>query len=145
MLKEFIFTSGLWLGEGEISFTAASDRIKFYTKWEIKEGVEEDISAKQIVEMHESSEPLINHYTFRDFQETSFSVVLENPLIGVVKGIGKKNDRKIFWEFRNQLDFEGFESYEKQENGEYFFRGEYGGEKEFRTVIQGTIWKKTLS
>jgi hypothetical protein len=40
--------------------------------------------------------------------------------------------------------FEGFEVYEKQENGDYFLHGEYGEPHLFRTIVEGLIWcKKT--
>jgi hypothetical protein len=41
-----------------------------------------------------------------------------------------------------QFAFEGFEVYEQQENGDYFLHAEYGSPDQFRTIIEGLIWRK---
>ncbi len=139
---EFIFTPGLWLGEGKISFSTSSEFIKFYTKWEIKNPKDDTITAIQTVEMQGVEEQVINRFTFKDFDSKTFVLFLENQVVGIVEGTGVRDPDTIAWEFRNQASLEGFEVYEKQENGDYFFHAEYGTPEQYRTLIEGLIWKK---
>jgi hypothetical protein len=142
MVQEFIFTPGLWLGEGKISFSASSEFLKFYTKWEIAEESPGVMRALQIVEMQGIEEQVINAFTFKDIKPTSFTVVLENNIVGRVYGTGLRDERTIAWEFRGHLTFEGFEVYERQETGDYFLHAEYGAPDQFRTIVEGLIWRK---
>src|SRR5215203_258306 len=100
MLQEFIFTPGLWLGEGKITFSASTEFLKFYTKWEIAEASAGIMRALQIVEMHGIEEQIINTFTCQDIKSTSFTVVLENNIIGRVYGTGLRDEHTIAWEFR---------------------------------------------
>jgi hypothetical protein len=93
--KDFIFTPGFWLGEGKISFSASPEFLKFYTKWEIKEEAPDIMIATQIVEMQEMEEQIINTFTFKDILSESFSVFLENNLVGVVAGKGIRDEHTI--------------------------------------------------
>lgn len=140
--NEFIFTPGMWLGEGKISFSASFEFLKFYTKWEIKEEVPGVIIATQIVEMQGVEEHVINRFTFKDIQPQSFKVFLENDAVGSVSGIGIRDENLIAWEFRGQAAFDGFEVYERQEIGDYFLHAEYGGREQYRTIVEGLIWRK---
>jgi hypothetical protein len=140
--NDFIFTSGVWLGEGKISFSSSPEFLRFYTKWDIQEESPGIMKAMQIVEMKGGDEQVINLFTFRDIKPTSFSVVLENEIVGMVSGSGICDEQVIAWEFRGQLAFEGFEVYERQENGDYFLHAEYGSDQ-FRTTIEGLIWRKS--
>lgn len=142
MVQEFIFTPGLWLGEGKISFSASSEFLKFYTKWEIAEESPGVMRALQIVEMQGIEEQVINNFTFADIKPTSFTVVLENNIVGRVYGTGLRDEGTIAWEFRGHLTFEGFEVYERQETGDYFLHAEYGATDQFRTIVEGLIWRK---
>lgn len=139
---EFIFTPGLWLGEGKISFSASPEFLKFYTKWEIQKGEAGVMTATQTVEMQGTEEHIINSFTFSEIQPTSFEVLLENNLIGSVSGKGLCDENLIAWEFHGQNGFEGFEVYERQEIGDYFLHAEYGTPDQFRTIIEGLIWRK---
>lgn len=140
--KDFIFTPSLWLGEGKISFSTSPEFLKFYTKWEIKEKTSHIMIATQVVEMQGMEEQIINVFTFKDILFDSFTVFLENNLVGIVAGKGIRDEHTIAWEFRNQSAFEGFEVYEQQENGDYFLHAEYGSPDQFRTIIEGLIWRK---
>ncbi len=141
-MEEFIFTPGLWLGEGKISFSASHEFLRFYTKWRITNEETGVIKATQTVEMQGIEEQVINHFTFKDIKPDSFSILLENNIVGMVEGKGLRNDRLIAWEFRGHLTFEGFEAYEQQENGDYFLHAEYGASDQFRTIVEGLIWLK---
>jgi hypothetical protein len=142
--KDFIFTPGLWLGEGKISFASSPDFLKFYTKWEIEQGGEKPatLKATQFVEIQGVEELVINNFIFSSILPTSFEVYLSNNLMGNISGRGLRDEKTVAWEFSKQLSCEGFEVYEKQENGDYFFHAEYGSPSQFRTTIEGLIWPK---
>lgn len=140
--QDFIFTSGIWLGEGKITFSSASDSIKFFTKWNVFEQELGVIKAVQIVEMEGIEDQTINTYSFYDFQEVGFSAILENALVGKVVGKGIRGNNIISWYFSNTATFEGLETYERQANGDYIFHAEYGPEALFKTLIDGVIWRK---
>lgn len=142
VLPIFIFQTGTWIGEGKISFSSSPEFIKFYTKWQINEEIPGQLKALQIVEMQEVEEHVVNSFTFLEILDSSFTVILENEMIGKITGKGIKDERSIAWEFRNQEVFEGFEVYEQQENGDYSLYAEYTSADQFRTIIQGLIWKK---
>lgn len=140
--QDFIFTPGIWLGEGKITFSASSEFIRFYTKWQISEEQDKVMKAIQTVEMQGVEEQVTNTFTFYDIQPNSFSVSMENNLVGKVVGKGIRDGKLIAWEFHKQEDCEGFEVYEQQENGDYFLHAEYGAPEPFRTVVEGLIWRK---
>jgi hypothetical protein len=50
--------------------------------------------------------------------------------------------KTIAWEFRNNEEFQGFEVYELQENGDYMLHAEYSTSEDFRTIIDGRVWQK---
>jgi hypothetical protein len=138
---EFILSPGVWIGEGKITFSASPEYIKFYTKWEIKqEG--SILNCIQIVEMQGIDEHVINFLQFSDVTPHSFLVQLENEMMGKVTGTGVIDTTTLAWEFRGQSDFEGFEIYERQENGDYMLHAEYASPDQFRTIVDGLIWKK---
>jgi hypothetical protein len=140
--QEFIFTSGLWLGEGKITFSASSEFLKFYTKWKITQEDPDEMKAVQIVEMQGIKEQVINTFTFKEIKPTSFTVILENNMVGIISGKGLRSEQTIAWEFRGHETFEGLEVYERQENGDYFLHAEYGASDQFRTIVEGLIWRK---
>lgn len=142
--NEFLFQSGLWLGEGKISFSSSHEFLKFYTKWEVAENSPGVFTAFQIVEIQDVDEQAFNTYIIEDIELESFKVTLENAAVGSVTGKGLRDGKVIAWEFKGHETLEGFEVYEKQENGDYFFHGEYGGTDQFRTIIEGIVWRKTL-
>lgn len=141
---DFIFTSGLWLGEGKITLGASKEFLKFYTKWEIDELSPGNMRGVQTVEMLGIEEHVVNTFLFSHLKAASFEVSLENPqLAEKIQGTGIRNETTIAWEFRGNSTLEGFEVYERQVNGDYFIHAEYGGSPEFRTLIEGLIWRKT--
>lgn len=138
----FIFTPGTWLGEGKIGFSASSEEIPFYTRWIIQEEASNGtIICDQTVEMVESSEKVNNRLTISQITPLAFQIQLENDLVGKVSGKGVIDAKTIAWELREHSGFEGFEVYEIQENGEYTFHAEYASSENFRTIIDGRIWK----
>lgn len=140
--QDFIFTPGLWLGEGKITFSSSSEFLRFYTKWEISRLEGEMMKGVQTVEIQGIEEHVVNTFTFSEMKPNTFVVSLENPMVGKISGTGLRDERVIAWEFRGQPAFEGFEVYERQENGDYFIHAEYGTPAEYRTIIEGLIWPK---
>ncbi|MBA2368603.1 MAG: hypothetical protein H0V82_06225 [Candidatus Protochlamydia sp.] len=142
-LPEFIFSHGIWLGEGKISFTSSPEFIKFYTRWQIAPEDNGLIKAVQVVEMQGIGEQITNTFQFNDITSIDFSVSLENSLVGKISGKGMRTEScTVAWEFRSQGSFEGFEVYERQENGDYFLHAEYGSPDQFRTIVEGLVWRK---
>lgn len=143
---EFIFEPGIWIGEGKITFSASAEHLHFYTRWRIdKYDDSKGIECNQEVEMHGGGdENMHNLLSFYDKAANSFNVTLENELVGKVKGKGIIDDKTIAWEYRGHPDFEGFEVYELQENGDYMVHAEYSSSDQYRTIIDGRIWKKAV-
>lgn len=141
MSNDFILRPGLWIGEGKITFSTSPQFIKFYTKWIIKEESPGVLSATQTVEMQGIKEHGLNYFTIEDISKNGFAIILDNELMGRVEGKGVINSKTIGWEFR-QSSFEGFEIYERQENGDYALHAEYASPEQHRTIIDGLIWEK---
>lgn len=143
MINEFIFEPGTWLGEGKITFTASSQFIKFYTRWKIEKEEDHVLKATQVVEMEGATDQLINVFTVSEVKSGTFSITLENNLIEKVAGKGIRDTNTIAWEFRGNSEFEGFEVYERQETGDFFMHAEYGSKDQYRTIVEGLVWKKS--
>jgi hypothetical protein len=139
----FIFSPGVWVGEGRITFSTSPEHIRFYTRWSINELVPGAFQANQDVEMEGTNEKLTNSFVFSDVTPTSFGIEIQNQLIGTSQGKGVIDTKTIAWEFRGNSNFEGFEVYELQQDGDYMFHAEYASPDQFRTIIDGRIWKKS--
>ena len=140
--EDFIFTPSVWLGEGKITFSASTEFIHYYTKWEITRLEMDTTKAIQTVEMEGVEEHVVNTFTFYDLKPDAFSVCLENPLVGKIVGEGNRNEQLIAWEFHDPLALDGFEVYEKQDNDNYFIHAEYGAPSPYRTLVEGRVWRK---
>lgn len=141
---QFIFSAGQWIGEGKITFSASPDHLRFYTKWEI-EPVDKTgaICCQQQVEIEGGDDRVCNRFVCLNLQPEAFVIQLRNELFGEMEGKGVVDVKTIAWEFRGNPDFEGFEVYELQENGDYMLHAEYASSEEFRTIVDGRIWKKS--
>lgn len=139
---EFIFSPGIWLGEGKITFSTSTTPLKFYLKWAIFPEENQEIQAVQTIEIQGNQEQLVNQFIFSHIKSNNFSVILESEAIGKIQGKGVQDKRTIAWEFPLKEHFTGFEVYEKQFNGDFSFHAEYGETADFRNLIQGLIWKK---
>lgn len=139
----FIFQAGIWLGEGEISFASSKETIHFYTRWQFIDKNQESYLWVQEVELHPLNEVNRNFYTFTPTSEKAFTIQLANESMGHVEGKGIISQDLIAWELRSQPESEGYDVYERQENGEYIFRSEYNSLDPYRTIIKGTLWKRS--
>ena len=146
---KFLFEEGQWVGEGKISFSATPSFLKFYTRWVIQHERQEPerstIRCTQQIEMQGDQDQISNQFIISTINDQSFNVELQNELIGYVSGTGIIDPQKIAWEFRGHPNFEGFEVYELQENGDYMFHAEYSSPDQFRSTIDGRIWEKKSS
>ncbi len=138
----FIFTPGVWIGHGKITFSVSPDSLHFCTKWTVdisKGGV---ITCVQEVETEGRDQLLINRFSFSAFTNEAFSVELGNELIDGILGKGIVDPTTIAWEFRGGQELEGFEVYEIQSDGTYSHHAEFASLDNYRTIVHGKIWKK---
>lgn len=144
MLHSFILSPGQWLGEGKIQLNMVEEELGFFTRWTVGHPDSTGkIECTQEIQVKGLSDIMLNEFVFYDLTPGQFSVELENEALGRVEGSGVINDKVIAWEFRlNDLGFEGFEFYEKQPDDSYLMRAEYATSDQFRTLIQGKVWKK---
>lgn len=140
----FIFKPGLWIGEGKVTFSASPESVRFYTKWTVEKENNKQIICQQHVEMEDGESNVYNTFIFSNLLPHSFSVELSNELLGSVQGTGLIDDKTIAWEFRGHPEFEGFEVYELQDNGDFMLHAEYSSMDQIRTIIDGRIWKKAV-
>ena len=145
----FLLSPSHWIGEGKITFSAASDVLKFYTRWIIAppsgEGKQlTEVLSTQDVEMQGGEDQIKNRFILSNVTPHTFDIQLENELVGIIQGKGIIDLKKIAWEFRGYPTFEGFEVYELQDNGDYLFHAEYVSPDQFRSTIDGRIWQKSI-
>lgn len=138
----FILTPGEWLGEGKITFSASPDVLTFHTKWVVPDTSDALIHCAQLVEVVGGGDPMNNSLILSEVTSTDFKVILSNELVKEIQGTGVIDSDRIAWEFRGQPGFEGFEVYELQDSGEYLMHAEYMADEQYRTHIDGRIWKK---
>jgi hypothetical protein len=144
MNHNFLFQSGVWLGEGEISFSASSDIINFFTRWKIFHSSENEVRAVQHVERRGIKEPVINYIDITEIHPESFKIRVSNDLMDPQEAQGVLSLDKISWAFYGNGELRGFEEYQLQPNGEYFFHAEYPVDKLNTTFVNGRLWLKAL-
>lgn len=138
----FIFSPGAWIGEGRVTFSMSPDLVRYYTKWTIDAIRDGKITCEHRVEKEGGGDDIFNAFTFSNITQDTFTVELTNETLGVVIGHGIIDDKTIAWEFKGNPEFQGFEVYELQENGDYMVHAEYASTEEYRTIVDGRIWKK---
>lgn len=140
----FLLEPKKWLGEGKIKLSMVEEDLEFYTRWNLdKKTAGGEISASQEVQIKGMSEVMNNQFRVTDLTPTQFKIELENAALGNITGKGIIKGNLIAWEFRDEESgFEGFEFYEKQEDGTYLMRAEYATPDQHRTVIRGKLWEK---
>lgn len=120
------------------------EELDFMTRWSLgAQDAEGMIPAEQEVQIKGMNDIMHNKFIITDITSTTFMIELENAALGTIVGKGVIKEDLIAWEFRdNELEFEGFEFYEKQEDGSYLMRAEYATSDHYRTTIRGKIWEK---
>lgn len=140
----FLFTPATWLGQGKIQLNMATEELEFFTRWTVNH-IDTDgrIVCLQEIQIKGLSEVMQNEFLLFDLTTDAFGIELENDALGRVEGKGLVTDQTIAWEFRiEDIGFDGFEIYEKQDEKNYTMRAEYATNDQFRTVIQGKLWQK---
>lgn len=143
----FLFSPGQWLGEGKIVLSMVDEELSFVTKWTIMPpDAEGKIECVQEIQIKGLADVMHNQFSIFDLSSNLFQIELENQSLGRVGGKGLIDDKVIAWEFRlSEVGFEGFELYEKQKDDTYNIRAEYASNDDFRTLIQGKLWKQAVT
>lgn len=137
----FIFNSEMWNGEGNIRLNMVDEELGFFTRWNFLK-TNGKIEGIQEIQVKGLSDIMHNQFTFSNFAQNKFVIELENQALGRIVGVGLATDKVIAWEFRiPDLGFEGFEFYERDADDNYMMRAEYATRDQFRTLIQGKVWK----
>ncbi|MBM3198791.1 MAG: hypothetical protein FJZ58_06015 [Chlamydiae bacterium] len=139
---EFIFTPGVWLGEGTIFLSMVKESLAFFTRWRVLPKDDQgQVVCLQEIQVKGLSDVMVNRFVFLDIVPTAFHIVMDNHAIGRVNGLGIIRSEMIGWEFREQeMGFEGFEFYEKQSDDLYHMHGEFATLDDLRTQVHGKIW-----
>jgi hypothetical protein len=140
----FLLTPGSWLGQGHIQLNMVAEELAFVTKWSIGQNdAGGRIECVQEIQIKGLSDIMHNQFNIFDLNSGEFQIELENDALGTITGKGLINEKVIAWEFRiEEMGFEGFEFYEKQDEQNYLMRAEYATADQFRTVIHGKVWKQ---
>lgn len=140
----FLLSPSAWLGQGRIQLNMVAEELAFFTKWNVNPSdTEGRIECVQEIQVKGLSDIMHNQFNIFDLNQSEFQIQLENDALGKIQGKGVINEKIIAWEFRiEEIGFEGFEMYEKQDEQTYLMRAEYATADQFRTVIQGKVWKQ---
>jgi hypothetical protein len=143
-IHSFVLSPGSWYGEGKIVLNMVEEELLFNTNWSVQDrDFAGKVVAAQEIQIQGLSDNMRNELTFYDFQPKTFCVDMENPNIGRITGTGLYDEKTLAWEFRNNdMNFEGFETYEVQPDGSYLMRGEYVTSDQFRTRIEAHLTQK---
>jgi hypothetical protein len=142
---QFLLSPSSWLGQGKIQLNMVSEELAFFTRWNAGT-VDSDgrIECLQEIQVKGLSDIMHNEFFIYNLASGEFTIDLENQALGKITGKGLVNDKVIAWEFRiEEIGFEGFELYEKQDEKNYLMRAEYATSDQFRTLIQGRVWQQT--
>lgn len=138
---QFILKPGFWLGKGKISFNMSAEQLDYSTSWDVKHEEDGGITCTQNIEIVDVPDKMVNTFHISYVANKQFLVNLSNEILGQVEGKGIIDDEVLAWEFRgNDLDFEGFEIFEKQRDQSYLTRAEFTSKDQMRTMIEGNIW-----
>ncbi len=142
---QFLLTPGTWLGQGKIQLNMVAEELGFFTRWIVSNPDSEGkIECVQEIQVKGLSDVMHNDFLIHGRTNGEFAIDLENQALGRVTGKGLVNEKVIAWEFRvEDIGFEGFEFYEKQDDKNYTMRAEYATNDQFRTLIQGRLWLQT--
>jgi hypothetical protein len=141
----FLLTPSSWLGQGKIQLNMVAEELAFFTRWNSANPDSEGrIECFQEIQVKGLSDVMHNEFLLYNLNSGEFQIDLENQALGRVTGTGLISEKVIAWEFRIiDIGFEGFELYEKQDENNYLMRAEYATSDQFRTLIQGRLWKQT--
>jgi len=140
-MHSFIFSPGVWEGNGTISFSMVEDVLPFTMQWTVLPIEDQKIYFNQEIAIQSFPEKMRNLFTVWPLSQSTFEIQLENQIIGKVVGSGLITPTTIAWEFRRRdQEFEGFEIYELQKDGSYKVRAEFSSGDDMRTHVKGSIF-----
>lgn len=141
----FIFSPGIWQGEGKILLNMVDEELIFNMQWSVQnKDFTGKVACAQDIQIHGLSENMRNELSFYDMQNKCFAVDMENQNVGRIVGSGVYDEKMIAWEFRNNdMNFEGYETYNLQADGSYQMKGEYVTSDQFRTQIEARLWLRS--
>jgi len=145
---QFLLTPTSWLGQGKIQLNMVSEELAFFTRWNANQvDGEGKIECLQEIQVKGLSDIMHNQFLIYNLTTGGeFAIELENQALGRITGKGLINEKVIAWEFRiEEIGFDGFEIYEKQDEKNYLMRAEYATADQFRTLIQGRVWQQTAT
>jgi hypothetical protein len=140
----FLLSPGSWLGQGKIQLNMVAEELAFFTRWNVPQAdAQGKIECLQEIQIKGLSDIMHNQFLIYNHAAGEFVIDLENQALGKITGKGIINEKVIAWEFRvEEIGFEGFELYEKQDDKNYLMRAEYATSDQFRTLIQGRVWQQ---
>ena len=142
----FLISAHKWDGEGTIKFNMSSEVLVFTTTWQVSHNDDGTIHCKQDICIKDVPETMANSFVISDLSKEKFLINLNNEILGSVDGSGIIDEKLLAWEFRgNELDFEGYEIFEKQDEKSYLTRAEFTSKDQMRTMIEGKIWLSNSS
>lgn len=135
----------MWQGEGKIVLNMVEEELIFNTQWAIQnKDFAGKVTCAQEIHIQGLSENMRNELSFYDFGVKTFAVDMENQNVGRIVGTGVYDEKMIAWEFRNNdMNFEGYETYNLQSDGSYHMKGEYVTSDQFRTQIEARLWLRS--
>lgn len=139
---QFLLQPGEWVGEGNIEFSESDQVLFFHTLWQVH-AKEDRMLVRHTVELVGVAEKVVNTLEVYNIQPDSFAIELSNDMVQKIRGKGVVDSAQLSWEFRGEPGFEGFELYKLQEDNGYDVHAEYLSSEQFRTIIHGSIWKRS--
>jgi len=144
---DFLLSQSTWLGQGKIKLNMIAEELVFFTRWDI--GIADAtgrIESVQEIQVKGLTDIMHNQFSLYDVASGVFAIDLENQALGKIIGKGMINEKIIAWEFRvDEIEFDGYEFYEKLDDKNYLMRAEYATSDQFRTVIEGKVWQQLPS
>lgn len=138
----FLFTPGIWIGNGTISFASSKESLRFFTRWSFVDQTDQSLVWLQEVELQDPLQTNRNIFTISDLKENHFHIQASSEAMGKSLGKGVITSSSIAWELNTPDNAMGIETFELMSNGDYSFRSEYAS-AEHRTLIKGSLWKKS--
>lgn len=140
----FLFKPSAWVGQGQIQLSLVAEQLTFVTKWTVGTfDAEGRLECEQEVQVKGFPEVMCNQFRIFNLRNGKFDIELENSALGKVRGTGLITEKTVAWEFRvPEIGFEGFEFYEMQDEDCYLMRAEYATDEQFRTSIQGKVYRE---
>lgn len=141
---EFLLSPSSWMGQGKIKLNMVAEELVYFTRWDIgNPDAAGRIGCFQEIQIKGLSDIMHNQFTIYNLNSGEFAIDLENQALGKIVGKGVINEKIIAWEFRiEEMGFDGFEFYEKIDEKNYLMRAEYATSDQFRTMIEGKVWKQ---